>query len=112
MALLWTPRRISAHRVFPLDRLAHAQFMAKFVLKLELNASFLSSAVIKAFIEARLPQSPMIEYADQETVKRKICGTNIYSLTWHQLTLSEFALVPCAQHATSLLRLLRNVQTV
>jgi len=45
----------------------------------------------------------MIEDADQETVKRKICGTNIYSLTWHQLTLSEFALVPCAQHATSLL---------
>lgn len=66
---VWTSRGISRRPVFPLDRLVHPQFKAKSVLKLDLNVSLLNSDVVKAFIEARLPQSPTIQDAAPETVE-------------------------------------------
>ena len=66
---VWTSRITSTHPIFPLDRLVHPDFKAKYVLKLDLNVSSLNSDVVKAFIEARLPQSPMIQDADPETME-------------------------------------------
>ena len=66
---VWTSRRTSARPIFPLDRLVHPQLRPKSVLKLGLNVSLLNSEVVKAFIEDRLPRSPIIEDAAQETVE-------------------------------------------
>jgi hypothetical protein len=66
---VWTSRGISARPVFPLDRLVHPQLKPKSVLKLGLNVSLLDSDVIKVFIKDRLPQSPIVEDADQETIE-------------------------------------------
>ena len=66
---VWIPRRTSERPIFPLNRLVRPQFKAKSVLKLDLNVSLLSSEDVKAFIGARLPGSPMIEDADQETIE-------------------------------------------
>lgn len=67
---VWTSRRTSSspRPIFPLDRLVHPQLKPKSVLKLGLNVSLLNSDDIKAFIENRLRQSPIIEDADQETI--------------------------------------------
>ena len=66
---VWTPRGISGRPVLPPDRLVHPQFRAKLVLKLDLNVSLLTPNIVKAFIEGRLPQSPIIEDADQDTIE-------------------------------------------
>lgn len=66
---VWTSRRTSGRPIFPLNRLIHPQLKPKSVLKLDLNVSRLNADVVKAFIEDRLPQSSIIEDADQETVE-------------------------------------------
>ena len=66
---VWAPHGTSGRPVFPLDRLVHPEFKAKSVLKFDLNVSLLSSDDVKAFIRARLSQSPIIEDADQETIE-------------------------------------------
>ena len=66
---VWTSRGNSERPILPLDRLVHPHFKAKSVLKLNLNVSLLNSDVVKAFIEARLPQCPIIEDADPEIME-------------------------------------------
>ena len=66
---VWTSHGTPPRLVFPLDRLVHPEFNPKSVLKMGLNVSLLNSDVVKAFIKDRLPQSPIIEDAAQETIE-------------------------------------------
>lgn len=66
---VWTSRRTSARPIFPPNYLVHPQLKPKSVLKLGLNVSLLNSEVVKAFIEDRLPRSPVIEDAPQEIIE-------------------------------------------
>ena len=95
---VWTSRGTSARPVFPLDRLVHPQLRPKSVLKLGLNVSLLNSDVVRVFIEDRLPQSPIIEVADQETIEWIQDFWNEYpffdTAPLQPADISEFPLVP------------------